>query len=336
MDEENCGTASGSTNKGNTTPECWADAGLTKIRTLPIPEAPQNPKISVEEVLEAATEQNAHSEEPQSEDFEKIPSTQTEQQPKPKLRKHRKQLFTRTVKWWRKLKGKFSEPKDDYLPPPQPIKQRKNPLWSETYGKEIASSLDKRELKRQETINELLQVQINLIEDLLIVQKIYRDPLLLLGFLSEGEARRIFGGIEFLLPIHIQLRDGLFQTIVPDGRFDNIGQVVKNCIPKLEVYVAYCSKLFKVEKLLSKKRSTSRSFADFLNRCETSSFSRRLDLWSFLDSPRSHVMNIPLLIKQILKSTLETNADHGMLGKSLIELYDVLARVDKAIGDATC
>lgn len=46
---------------------------------------------------------------------------------------------------------------------------------------------------------------------------------------------------------------------------------------------------------------------DFLQRCLESPFSRKLDLWSFLDIPRSRLVKYPLLLKEILK---HTPADH--------------------------
>ena len=48
-------------------------------------------------------------------------------------------------------------------------------------------------------------------------------------------------------------------------------------------------------------------FTDFLQRCIESPFSRKLDLWSYLDVPRSRLVKYPLLLRQVLKFSNATN-----------------------------
>lgn len=48
---------------------------------------------------------------------------------------------------------------------------------------------------------------------------------------------------------------------------------------------------------------------DFLQRCLESPFSRKLDLWSFLDIPRSRLVKYPLLLREILKHTAPEHPD---------------------------
>jgi len=52
-------------------------------------------------------------------------------------------------------------------------------------------------------------------------------------------------------------------------------------VPKLESYVSYCSNQVYVKSLLDMKKLDP-AIDDFLDRCQESPFSRRLDLWSFL------------------------------------------------------
>jgi len=52
-------------------------------------------------------------------------------------------------------------------------------------------------------------------------------------------------------------------------------------VPKLESYVSYCSNQIYVKSLLDMKKLDP-AIDDFLDRCQESPFSRRLDLWSFL------------------------------------------------------
>ena len=62
-------------------------------------------------------------------------------------------------------------------------------------------------------------------------------------------------------------------------------------IPKLACYSVYCSNQIYAKEVLD-RLSLKPDVADFLERCRTSSFSRKLDLWSFLDSPRRRLPKV--------------------------------------------
>lgn len=66
---------------------------------------------------------------------------------------------------------------------------------------------------------------------------------------------------------------------------------------------------------------------DFLQRCLESPFSRKLDLWSFLDIPRSRLVKYPLLLKEILRHTPAEHADVGSLEEAVSSRRQ-LRRVD--------
>lgn len=59
---------------------------------------------------------------------------------------------------------------------------------------------------------------------------------------------------------------------------------------------------------------------DFLQRCLESPFSRKLDLWSFLDIPRSRLVKYPLLLREILKHTPADHPDAASLEKAVSPL----------------
>ena len=60
------------------------------------------------------------------------------------------------------------------------------------------------------------------------------------------------------------------------------------------VYVEYCSNQIYAKELLD-RISQKAAVADFLERCRASSFSRKLDLWSFLDTPRRRLPKVPIV-----------------------------------------
>lgn len=78
-----------------------------------------------------------------------------------------------------------------------------------------------------------------------------------------------------------ELVEGLREQRRPDGTTDSIGDVLLKWVPRLSEYIPYCSNQVYAKALLDVKKNDP-AVDDFLQRCQDSPFSRRLDLWSFL------------------------------------------------------
>lgn len=87
-------------------------------------------------------------------------------------------------------------------------------------------------------------------------------------------------------------------------------------LPRLNAYRAYCSNQLAAKALLDQKKQDPR-VQDFLQRCLESPFSRKLDLWSFLDIPRSRLVKYPLLLKEILRHTPPDHPDTASLEQAV-------------------
>lgn len=87
-------------------------------------------------------------------------------------------------------------------------------------------------------------------------------------------------------------------------------------LPGLNAYKGYCSNQLAAKALLDQKKQDPR-VQDFLQRCLESPFSRKLDLWSFLDIPRSRLVKYPLLLKEILRHTPKDHPDVQLLEEAV-------------------
>lgn len=65
------------------------------------------------------------------------------------------------------------------------------------------------------------------------------------------------------------------------------------------------------------QKKQDRRVQDFLQRCLQSPFSRKLDLWNFLDIPRSRLVKYPLLLREILKHTANDHPDRQHLDEAV-------------------
>uniref|UniRef100_A0A673JXC1 Neuroepithelial cell transforming 1 n=1 Tax=Sinocyclocheilus rhinocerous TaxID=307959 RepID=A0A673JXC1_9TELE len=218
---------------------------------------------------------------------------------------------------------------------PTPPKRRNSTLWSETLDVHQKGTFSTKEIKRQEAIFELSRGEQDLIEDLKLARKAYHDPMLKLSIMSEEELTAIFGDLDAYIPLHEDLLAQLAKATGPDGTVGQIGKIVVDWLPRLNAYRAYCSKQLAAKALLDQKKQDPR-VQDFLQRCLESPFSRKLDLWSFLDIPRSRLVKYPLLLKEILRHTPPDHPDTASLEQAISIIQAVLADINMKKGESEC
>ncbi|XP_029351285.1 neuroepithelial cell-transforming gene 1 protein isoform X1 [Echeneis naucrates] len=218
---------------------------------------------------------------------------------------------------------------------PTPPKRRNSTLWSETLDIHQKGAFSTKEIKRQEAIFELSRGEQDLIEDLQLARKAYHDPMLKLSIMSEEELTHIFGNLDAYIPLHEDLLTQLAKATGPDGTVGQIGQIVVSWLPRLNAYKDYCSNQLAAKALLDQKKQ-DRRVQDFLQRCLESPFSRKLDLWSFLDIPRSRLVKYPLLLKEILKHTPPEHPDAASLEEAVTIIQGVLSDINMKKGESEC
>ncbi|XP_035007409.2 rho guanine nucleotide exchange factor 3 isoform X2 [Hippoglossus stenolepis] len=216
-------------------------------------------------------------------------------------------------------------------------KRRDSKLWSETFDVRLGATqpLSPKEIKRQEAIFELAQGEQDLVEDLKLAKKAYRDPMMKLSIMTEQELNQIFGTLDSLIPLHEALLGCLREARKPDGSTEHVGHILTDWLPCLSSYTPYCSNQVKAKALLDQKKQ-DRRVQDFLQRCLQSPFSRKLDLWNFLDIPRSRVMKYPLLLREILKHTANDHPDQQHLEEAMLMVQSVVADINRRTGESEC
>ncbi|XP_034021105.1 rho guanine nucleotide exchange factor 3 isoform X2 [Thalassophryne amazonica] len=216
-------------------------------------------------------------------------------------------------------------------------KRRDSKLWSETFNVHLgaAQPLTSKEIKRQEAIFELTQGERDLVEDLRLAKKAYHDPMLTLSIMTKQELNQIFGTLDSLIPLHEDLLSRLREARRADGSTEHVGHILSDWLPCLSAYTPYCSNQVKAKALLDQKKQ-DRRVQDFLQRCLQSPFSRKLDLWNFLDIPRSRLVKYPLLLREILKHTPCDHPDHQHLDEAVLMVQTVLADIDRRTGESEC
>lgn len=222
-------------------------------------------------------------------------------------------------------------------PLPSPGKRRLSKTWSDmvmTDGNNL-SKLSHLDIKRQEAIYELYQGEVDLIEDLNVVKKTYRDSLHKLQLMTDGELEQIFGPIDKIIPLHEDLVCRLQSQRHPDGTTHEVGKELEEWVPNLSEYISFCANQVFGKALLDEKKNDP-AVDDFLQRCQDSPFSRKLDLWGLLDGARGRFMKYPLLLKSIQKYTAKEASESSSLANAIRLAEEVVAEADKKTGEAKC
>uniref|UniRef100_A0A8C6TT95 Rho guanine nucleotide exchange factor (GEF) 3 n=1 Tax=Neogobius melanostomus TaxID=47308 RepID=A0A8C6TT95_9GOBI len=214
-------------------------------------------------------------------------------------------------------------------------KRRDSKLWSETFDMRLSQTLSPKEIKRQEAIFELVQGEQDLVEDLKLAKKAYHDPMRTLCIMTEQELNQIFGTLDSLIPLHEDLLSRLRDARKSDGSTDHVGHILTQWLPCLCEYTPYCSNQVKAKALLDQKKQ-ERRVQDFLQRCLLSPFSRKLDLWNFLDIPRSRLVKYPLLLREILRHTDNEHPDRQRLEEAMVTVQSVVADINRQTGESEC
>ncbi|XP_031421816.1 rho guanine nucleotide exchange factor (GEF) 3, like isoform X2 [Clupea harengus] len=213
-------------------------------------------------------------------------------------------------------------------------RRRSSQLWSDTVDC-MTGGLSDREIKRQEIIHELTQGEKQLIEDLKLVKKVYYEPMLKLDILTESELGQIFGTLDSLIPLHEDCLSRLERLRGAEKTVEAVGPTLLQWFPCLEAYITYCCNQVAAKSLLDQKKQ-DRRVDQFLQLCQASTFSRKLDLWNFLDLPRSRLVKYPLLLKEIKKCTPKDHPDEDALPDAIDLIQTILSQVDRKTGEAEC
>lgn len=195
------------------------------------------------------------------------------------------------------------------------VRRHSSLLWVESIDREsllrIKERFTSKEIKRQEAIFELLQGERDVMDDFNTITTIYHRPMRNLGILKGSDADTIFVSFEALRPLHHFLVTALTDSQTSCGVFKDVGSIILEWVSGLSVYETFCSNIPKMNRKIEENLRTNARFADFLERCLESPFSRKLDLKTLLDAPRHRLMKYPLLVQSIKKYTSEESLDFG-------------------------
>ncbi|KAI8098132.1 CNH domain-containing protein [Gilbertella persicaria] len=211
--------------------------------------------------------------------------------------------------------------------------------WSARMDREFLKALDKKEIGRQEVLNETIYSEEKYLADLTILHEVVVKGIEQSGVIEADRVgafiQTVFNNYQELL----QMSDSMFKDMLARYR-----QYEGQCVPTIgdilvqhmqffeEAYVKYSPHALLAKYLAEAEIKNNPEFDKFCKELAKHDRTNRLPIWHYLLSPVTRMQRYPLLIEALLKKTPEDHPDHVFLTRS----YDIIRSVaTKADNTAT-
>ncbi|KAF9650631.1 hypothetical protein BDM02DRAFT_1351141 [Thelephora ganbajun] len=201
--------------------------------------------------------------------------------------------------------------------------------WASLVDKSALDGIPPQERKRQEAIFELIITESSYVRDLQLVVEIFYSKTM--SLLDEKAVKVVFANIEDILLTNTAFLSALEERQKECRLYmDTVGDILRQHIPNMGMYLEYCVNEGTAIKLLQTLRVQNPGLAAHLNRLREDPTVRNLDLSSYLLVPMQRITRYPLLIKQILQYT-EASQDRQDIELSLGVAESLLAHINESI-----
>ncbi|KAJ2728905.1 hypothetical protein H4S00_000742 [Coemansia sp. D1744] len=201
-------------------------------------------------------------------------------------------------------------------------------LWREGFTQhEIEnSSMDAKEVKRQEVIFEIIHTEADYVRDLRIAVRVLLGPLRELRIVSSEQVDLLFGNIGEILALHEDINAAFMerQRIQYPVVWD-ISDVLLPFVARFRVYARYICNQDNALRLVEELRRTSHGFSVFWKERQQRPECRSLPMEAFLALPFQRLLKYPLLMRTLLATTEGWTQQHAN-GSEVAEQVDVWIR----------
>ncbi|XP_026111210.1 rho guanine nucleotide exchange factor 28-like [Carassius auratus] len=219
--------------------------------------------------------------------------------------------------------------------------------WSAVVDNEFSRTLDKKVVKRQEIIYELMQTEFHHVQTLSVMADVLRKGLLEDVQLEQDVIAQIFPRLDELLALHknflIDMETRQRASIHP-GMHKNyiiqqIGDILcqqfagRNASQMIELYGDFCSRHPEALKIYKQLLQSNRKLQLFLRQQSNNSVIKRREIPEFLLLVTQRITKYPVLIERLLQHTDDNSAERYDIAVALEGLRGLIEEVERRVGD---
>ncbi|GFR83950.1 rho guanine nucleotide exchange factor 2 [Elysia marginata] len=210
--------------------------------------------------------------------------------------------------------------------------------WSITVDRKTLKKLGTKDIKRQDTIWELINTEKQYVKRLKIMQKIFAQSMLRDMNFTQDQVDRLFPRLDELVALHADfLRQLLARQAKNEDRFvEDIGDILlaqfqDSAAEKMKtLYGVFCSKHTEAMQLYKEFLKVDRKFQNFAKKCTNLSVCEKRDISDFILGVTVRLSKYPILIEAILKSTKDKK-DRENMSRALLMSKEVVQHIDEKV-----
>uniref|UniRef100_A0A8D0AJV2 Rho guanine nucleotide exchange factor 28 n=1 Tax=Sander lucioperca TaxID=283035 RepID=A0A8D0AJV2_SANLU len=219
--------------------------------------------------------------------------------------------------------------------------------WSLTVEHKFCKKQDKRAVKRQDVIYELMQTELHHLQTLHIMAEVFRRGMREEVQLDTEAVERVFPCLDQLLLFHhaffAAMKERRHSSAQPQGHsnylIQRIGDVLlqqlsdENSEKMKQVYGEFCSRHNEAVSFFKELQQHNKRFQNFVKQQGNNSLVRRREIPECILLVTQRITKYPVLLERILKYTQEETEEHADLSKALAQIREVIAAVDLSVSE---
>ncbi|XP_021348767.1 A-kinase anchor protein 13-like isoform X3 [Mizuhopecten yessoensis] len=231
-----------------------------------------------------------------------------------------------------------SEVNDNYDDELLMLRYDEEETWSGSIDRKVIKKMSHKDIKRQDTIWELIQTERHHCRRLKILQRIYSHTILDELHMPQEVVDRLFPNLDDLIEIHLTFLHSLqdLQNLRPDHSVDQIGETIVNQFDgesaeqMKAAYGGFCCRQKSSNQYYKDLLMKDRSFQSYMKKCNNHTLCNKREIPDFLLAVTQRPSKYLTLIEAILKSTKDKK-DRENLIKALNLSRDLLHSIDEQV-----
>ncbi|XP_073333999.1 rho guanine nucleotide exchange factor 28 [Pagrus major] len=219
--------------------------------------------------------------------------------------------------------------------------------WSLTVEHKFCKKQDKRAVKRQDVIYELMQTELHHLQTLHIMAEVFRRGMKEEVQLDTEAVERVFPCLDQLLLFHhaffAAMKERRHGSARPQGHrnylIQRIGDVLlqqfsdENKEKMKQVYGDFCSHHNEAVSFFKELQQHNKRFQTFIKQQGNNSLVRRREIPECILLVTQRITKYPVLLERILQYTQEETEEHADVSKALAQIREVIAAVDLSVSE---
>ncbi|XP_044031288.1 rho guanine nucleotide exchange factor 28 isoform X2 [Siniperca chuatsi] len=217
--------------------------------------------------------------------------------------------------------------------------------WSLTVEHKFCKKQDKRAVKRQDVIYELMQTELHHLQTLHIMAEVFRRGMKEEVQLDTEAVERVFPCLDQLLLFHhgffAAMKERRQSSAQPQGHrnylIQRIGDVLlqqfsdENREKMKQVYGDFCSRHNEAVSFFKELQQHNKRFQNFIKQQGNNYLVRRREIPECILLVTQRITKYPVLLERILQYTQEETDEHVDISKALVQIREVIAAVDMSV-----